>query len=448
MIDWLGPEDRRQVERFARALDLQDGFEFHMVISDSRPTLEAVMREVLPSLDLSRQELAPDDDPRSSASRWLERLGEAMHTERSGPFVLDAWSLDPDQEAHWGWAFARLNERRDGIMRALGRPLILLLSVEGERVLGRMAPDLWAIRSTGMRLRQHIPRASPSVPLEPARAVRAAPSVRIPRPGGRHRALLVGSPGGLHGVPVDVERMRAQLDRWEFTSTTVMGVTRSELMRALALMLTETRPDDAVVVYYSGLAARGLEIDSSGMLAGPAWNYLVTADHDLEGSARGIADFELDQIAYDLAKITPNVTFIFDCCFARRMTRTSSEVVKTLGRAMFERTSLPDAWHARGAQSHDSRAVAERNVIRVAATSVDGAAFEFEGADGSAGYFTTELCAALDDARTAPISWDTIIRRVRERIFERRGSTTQRPEIAGPRNRLPFSLDVAPEHAQ
>lgn len=83
------------------------------------------------------------------------------------------WDIDPAHREHWGWVFARLNERRNGIKRALGRPLLLLVSPENERVLGQVAPDLWSIRGIGMRLRSTA-RLVPSVGRVEARTRTAA----------------------------------------------------------------------------------------------------------------------------------------------------------------------------------------------------------------------------------------------------------------------------------
>jgi tetratricopeptide (TPR) repeat protein len=190
MIEVLGPDERRETDRLRRALELRKGPEFHMIVGDTRRVVDAALAEVLPTADVPRETVAPEETPKSFAVRWMKWLEAAILDGGVQPLVLDAWDVDPDHIEHWGWIFGRLNERRNEIMRGLGRPLLLLVSPDNERLLGHMAPDLWSIRGVGMRLRDRgrvaVDRsihgmARPSGPKPPAPAELARQQERVDR---------------------------------------------------------------------------------------------------------------------------------------------------------------------------------------------------------------------------------------------------------------------------
>jgi hypothetical protein len=279
----------------------------------------------------------------------------------------------------------------------------------------------------------------------------------------RRLAVLIGSPlGGLQGVATDIASIGERLEARGFSCTPCVGAaaTRKGILEALEDLRDQARPDDAIVVYYSGHGGRCHLLAEPGSDPGPARNYLVPMDHDREHHFRGVADFELALLFHDLSKTTRNVTVLLDCCHASTMVRGDQR--DELFRGELEPEPQP---HER-ARNHRGRAaypmpddMKERyaeflrrqgelhddsnpHVVRVVATSAGSPAFELRG-KVCVGYLTLELCAALDESLHAPMAWDTIIRRVRERIALRRRSTTQRPELEGPRGRLPFSLDTA-----
>jgi hypothetical protein len=257
----------------------------------------------------------------------------------------------------------------------------------------------------------------------------------------RRRALLIGSPAfGLQGVLPDVGKMRRELEAWGFRCTECVGehATRDGILCALRELVAGTRAGDVVAIYYSGHGGR-CRLAAEGTSQPPAWNYLVPMDHHRETAFRGIAEFELGGFLHELAERTLDVTVILDCCHAAGTFRGDERV-----RAVPELSSMPrplqDALDELAKAPRVLHPDGHRDVVRVLATSSDASAFEFTRNGQPSGYLTTELCAALAEARQAPMTWDSIIRQVRERIMARRGSDTQRPEVEGPRHRLPFSL--------
>lgn len=172
----FGPDERRELDRLKRALALGRGPEFHVVVGDTRRVVDAALAEVLPGVEAPQETILPEEPPRAFAVRWLSWLEQAIHTGGDRPVILDAWDVDREHIEHWGWIFARMNERRNEIMRGLGRPLVLLVSPNNETLLGRMAPDLWSIRRAGMRLRDRSKRrATPAT-----RSATRSPASRAP----------------------------------------------------------------------------------------------------------------------------------------------------------------------------------------------------------------------------------------------------------------------------
>lgn len=153
MVEVLGPDERREIDRLRRALALSEGPELHLIVGDTRRVVDAALAEVLPGMTIPHETVEPEEAPKAFALRWMMWLEQAIHMGGTQPLVLDAWDVDPEHIEHWGWIFGRLNERRNEIRRGLGRPLLLLVSPDNERLLGHIAPDLWSIRGVGMRLR-------------------------------------------------------------------------------------------------------------------------------------------------------------------------------------------------------------------------------------------------------------------------------------------------------
>lgn len=259
------------------------------------------------------------------------------------------------------------------------------------------------------------------------------------------RALLIGSPSfGLQGVAFDVGQMRVELEAWGFRCAQCAGedATRDGILTALRELVARTHAGDAVAIYYAGHGGRCRAAAPEGASPTPAWNYLVPMDHDFSTRFRGIAEFEFAALLHELAAHTPNVTVILDCCHAAGTFR-ADERARSVPELPFVPDALAEALARQQRSGLELHPDGHPEVVRVVATASDSSAFELSRDGQSSGYLTTELCAALAEARQVPMPWDAILGQVRERIMARRGSMTQRPEVEGPRRRLPFSLREA-----
>lgn len=268
----------------------------------------------------------------------------------------------------------------------------------------------------------------------------------------------------LPGVRNDLDTMHATLKRWGFTCEERFDerATRDEILRALDDLIESTNSGHAVVLYYCGHGGRA-RLHRDGL----AWNYLVTADHRRD-AFRGVAEIELTARMRRLCAKTRNVTAIFDCCHAATICRDDppqperARVFDPIDiprpgdsdvRIVEPYTLPPDLRAQLVGAPRDSLAAVHENpdLVVLTATTADSSAYEFQDADARdgqtryRGYFTTKLCAALDRARATPMAWDSVIERARQEIAWARRSTTQRPEVVGPRARLPFSLQTVAE---
>lgn len=85
--------------------------------------------------------------------------------------ALDATSASAEDLPAWEELFRRINARRNAVVEAVGRPLVLCLSPLVEPVLGREAPDLWSIRGVRVSLvKVRASRKDAEFPLEAAMA--------------------------------------------------------------------------------------------------------------------------------------------------------------------------------------------------------------------------------------------------------------------------------------
>jgi hypothetical protein len=260
----------------------------------------------------------------------------------------------------------------------------------------------------------------------------------------RHRAVLIGAPTrGLKGVLNDVATMRKELEAWGFACDELAGpaATREGILGALReLVEWAATNDDVIAIYYSGHGGWYRLLERADEPPGPPTGFLVPTDIEADRDFRPIIDLELAVIVDDLARRTKNVTVILDCCHSAGLFR-EHEMARALKERVIEPGPLQDSLLALAGRSRVLHPEGHPDVVRVVATASASSAFEFQPEQGpSGGYLTHELCAALAEARQVPLPWETIIGQVRERVADRRGSTTQRPEVEGPRRRLPFSL--------
>lgn len=142
--------DSDEIERFQSALDLTEGFAFHVIVAGSLSAFESALKE-LPAIKV-RVKPRPDRAlPREAAARLiLDELNDAIDRANGEPLLIDA--LIAHQVPAWAFVLRRLNELRNGIEQRHAGLFILAVAPEGETLLGREAPDLWSRRGSGMRL--------------------------------------------------------------------------------------------------------------------------------------------------------------------------------------------------------------------------------------------------------------------------------------------------------
>ncbi|WP_410597379.1 caspase family protein [Amycolatopsis sp. lyj-23] len=262
---------------------------------------------------------------------------------------------------------------------------------------------------------------------------------------GARRALLIGAQTGrLTGVERDVAAMAGALREWGFTSTTCVGsaATRAGILGAYSRFIAGTREGDAAVVYYSGHGGR------STAEAGESVQYIEPADYDesTEDDFRGITAFELSLLLTQLTAKTKNVTVVLDSCHAAHMSRDREKVAKArsapvpyehiaahLGRLRRDEEWLA-RWHPPG----------NPDAVRIVACAPEQSAYEYVNADGvRTGLLTDVLVRTLAEANGAevPVSWATVVDRVRRRVLAL--LPVQRPEAEGPARRLLFDVAEA-----
>jgi tetratricopeptide (TPR) repeat protein len=167
----LGPEERRELARFSRAISLAEGFAFHIVVADTRRVAGAALAEVFADIIRIRAEsqairwIRPDSESYHDADDFafliLSQLEQALGDGDARPIVLDAIETTRVEEKGWRRVFQNLNEQRNRIVCDLQRALILCVSPPLERAFGHEAPDFWSIRGSGMRLHDRTPPAPP-----------------------------------------------------------------------------------------------------------------------------------------------------------------------------------------------------------------------------------------------------------------------------------------------
>ncbi len=152
----LGQEEEHEVDRFLGALELEEGFAFHLIIADTRDVFEAAAARLPEGLQILRPRPPKNLQAKEEAAAWiLDELDSAIDASQGSPVLLDA--MIADREPAWGEVFRRLNELRNGLERRHSAPLIVAVSPSGESSLGREAPDLWSRRGSGMRLHDRRP---------------------------------------------------------------------------------------------------------------------------------------------------------------------------------------------------------------------------------------------------------------------------------------------------
>ncbi len=157
--------DPRLME-LAEGLRLSRRFHLFLVFVDEASTAGALAEAVERHLRASREEDVAPDVLTPYDSRWrgdplrpevlvesvLEPLVEGDSVGARRWLLVDATPSPTRDDSAWEALLPRLNERRNLVVRAHARPLVLALPARMEPALKRLAPDLWSIRSQTTRL--------------------------------------------------------------------------------------------------------------------------------------------------------------------------------------------------------------------------------------------------------------------------------------------------------
>ncbi|MDG4762878.1 caspase family protein [Solwaraspora sp. WMMD406] len=257
------------------------------------------------------------------------------------------------------------------------------------------------------------------------------------------KALLIGAQtNGLSGVLNDVTAMGLALAQRGFLIDRLVtpDATRERILDAYEKLITDARPDDAVVVYFSGHGGRLLAPDGAEL------QFIVPDDYDdsTEDDFRGVTGVEQSLLLKRLTDVTHNVTVIHDCCHAAHMSRRDARV-----RALIR--SAPERWRptydtvrryidrqaADGLPVHQRPLIANPHAVRVVACAPWESAYETANRESvQMGLFTDALTRAIRDSVGLRINWSTLLTTVRGEVqnFE----PAQRPEVQGPTSRQPF----------
>ncbi|MEV4508478.1 caspase family protein [Dactylosporangium sp. NPDC049525] len=265
----------------------------------------------------------------------------------------------------------------------------------------------------------------------------------------RRTAVLIGAPAhDLTGVGNDVDAMAELLAGRGFATVRCEGseATRAGILDAYGRLIRDARPDDAVVVYYSGhggLATPPPQLRTPGRAAPPRLQFIVPVDHPGPAATdfRGITAPELSVLLLRLTNTTRNVTVIIDACHAAHVFRDDGLRVKALRQpAYLDVAEHLSRLRRQGLDTAALHALGNQDAVRVVACGREQSAYEYTNDAGRpAGLFTEALTLTLAETGDRPVSWADLLPRVRERV--RAVVPFQRPEAEGPALRPPFQLD-------
>lgn len=262
----------------------------------------------------------------------------------------------------------------------------------------------------------------------------------------RHVALLIGAQTyDLTGVGNDVDTMSELLGRRGFTSTRCEGplATRAGILDAYERLIRDTRPDDAVVVYYSGhggLAVAPPALAPAGRTALPRLQFIVPTDYAESTSSdfRGITAAELSVLLVRLANRTDNITVVLDACHAAHLSRGDDLLVKALRqRAFLDVAEHLSRQRRRGLHPEVRHVLGNQSAVRVVACGRDRSAYEYTDRAGRrVGVFTEAVARTLAETGDQQATWAGLLPRIRARVSA--VVPWQRPEAEGPAQRLLF----------
>jgi hypothetical protein len=270
-------------------------------------------------------------------------------------------------------------------------------------------------------------------------------------------ALLLGSnylhqPRPLAGAINDVSRMHDLMPPGAKVMRCVgSGLTRRALLRKLAKLRRLAKPRMIVILAFSGHGGRAHLRFRDGRLSEQPHGVLVTNDGY-------VVDTELSVAVAEIAKITPYVFVLLDCCFSQGNVRGELESLddslefagrrcksvnaKVLDCATHFDHDYPEYGGFEGwLDQQRVRDVLDPDghpdVLRVYASSPEQVAYEVYDKAGRAG---GEMMIALHELRDqlGSISWALCGAQLRAAITAR-GLHDQRPEVEGPIGRIGFT---------
>ncbi len=267
------------------------------------------------------------------------------------------------------------------------------------------------------------------------------------------RALLIGCAAADYpGVETSARALAAVLLlHHRFTSVTLLlgaDATSANIRRAFATLAADTRPGDAVAIYYAGHASHFRLDAPTGegqlrlTLIAPSGVERSTA-----GDFRGLLEADFSRLILDVMRRTDNVTVILDCCDGENMADLRAlQRAPELQRAFEEllRQTAIERFAEVG-EHHETPCVRPRGPGFVLLSASAAGTTSFPHPDGDGLLFTSLLCDALRDPAAAGHSWHELLALVRGELQRMRSA--QYPALSGARFRRPFLLDTArPDH--
>ena len=175
-------DSRAALKHLISALALGDGFQFHIVVSQSPRQIRqllATLAEAVParrggslrSEHLAPYDILPRDAPLDGAAlaalvtTHLDAFPAPTAAERL-VFALDATFTGEADIPAWRLLFRRMNEQRNALARRLDAALLLCLSPRLEAAFAQEAPDFWSLRGVSITMEAETTAADASPALQ------------------------------------------------------------------------------------------------------------------------------------------------------------------------------------------------------------------------------------------------------------------------------------------
>lgn len=268
----------------------------------------------------------------------------------------------------------------------------------------------------------------------------------------KKRALVIGSQTfGLRGTNYDARLIANFISTLGFKTNLCVDekANREDIIGGYKKLISDTYYGDAAFIYYSGHG--GLAVNpnyqsslKSGKLVPRYFQFIVPFDmHNTTADYfMGITSLELSELLFQLTKKTKNVTIMFDCCHAARMSRDLDLLPKALPKPWFLGIeSHLDKMSTDGFNFNNLDIESNPEAVRLVAVGVNDSAYEYTNTVGKRiGLFTESFLLAMKEVQGLKVSWQNIGSRIRERVLSI--IPNQRPEIEGPSDRILFELDT------